>query len=124
MEILYINMSQPRFGKTSKEFCTHLCSSTTSSLSPSRSFSSLKACRDENLPEKITNIAFRTFLQESPLNSNSRLVDSYTARYQKSTIFDPPEPPRMRRNILKPADTLNSLGNDNREFYRKNGNVL
>jgi len=117
-------MSQSRFGKNSKEFCTRFCSPTTSSLSHSRSLSSLKSCRDENLPEKVTNIAFRTFLQESPLNSNSRLVDSYTARYQKSTIFDPPEPPRMRRNMLKPAETLNSIGNDSTEFYRKNGNVL
>lgn len=117
-------MSQSRFGKTSKEFCTRFSYSTASSLSPSRSLSSLKSYRDENLPEKITNIPFRTYLQESPLSSNSRLVDSYTARYQKSTIFDPPEPPRMRRNILKHADTLNSLENDSREFYRKNGNVL
>ena len=117
-------MSQSRFGQTSREFCTRLCSSTDSSLSPSRSLSSLKSYRKENLPEKITNIAFRTFLQASPLNSNSRLVDSYTARYQKSTIFDPPEPPRMRKNIFKAAGTLGSLGNDSREFCRKNGNGL
>ena len=108
LEIL-LNMSQSRLRKLSQNSRELLKSYSTSSLSPSRSLGTFKTMKDDILPDKITNVPYRKFLEENPLNSNSRVVDSYTARYLKSTIFDPPEPPRVRQNNFKLRNNLSLI---------------